>query len=88
MTGGVTVVRPVAGAMPADDAVLRSARNAFMVLLLLLLAISTYQFYTIGGLTRPVGIMWVAGAGSFYLSKWHYGRQDSDAAVAEQTEKD
>lgn len=88
MTGGITVVHAVAGAMPADDAVLRSARNAFMVLLLLLLAISTYQFYTTGGLTRPVGVLWVAGAGTFYLSKWHYGRQDSDDAVAEQTEKD
>jgi hypothetical protein len=73
--------------MAADDTVLRSARNAFMVLLLLLLAISTYQFYTIGGLTTPVGVLWVAGAGAFYLSKWHYGRQNDDDAVA-QTEKD
>jgi hypothetical protein len=68
----------------ADDAVLRSARNAFMVLLLLLLAISTYQFYTVGGLSTPVAVLWVAGAGVFYISKWHYGRQSGAA----ETEKD
>ncbi len=74
--------------MPADDIVLRSARNAFLVLLLLLLAISTYQFYKFGGPTMPVGVLWVAGAGAFYLSKYHYGRKDSGDATGEQTEKD
>jgi hypothetical protein len=61
--------------MPADDIVLLSARNSFLVLLLLLLAISTYQFYTIRGVTNPVAAMWVTAAGVFYLSKWYYGRQ-------------
>jgi hypothetical protein len=59
-----------------DDVVLRSARNAFLVVLLLLVGISTYQFYTIGGITSPVAAIWVAAAGAFYLSKWHYGRQE------------
>jgi hypothetical protein len=60
-----------------DDAiVLRSARNAFLVVLLLLVGVSTYQFYTIGGITGPIAVLWVAGAGAFYLSKWYYGRRD------------
>jgi hypothetical protein len=60
-----------------DDTVLRSARNAFLVVLVLLVALSTYQFYTIGGITGPIAAIWVAAAGTFYLSKWHYGRTDS-----------
>jgi hypothetical protein len=59
-----------------DDVVLRSARNALLVVLLLLVGISTYQFYTIGSITGPVAAIWIAAAGAFYLSKWHYGRQD------------
>jgi hypothetical protein len=73
--------------MPADDIVLRSARNAFLVLLVLLLGISTYQFYTTGGLTTPIALLWVAGAGVFYLSKWRYGRQ-TGGDTPTQTEKD
>jgi hypothetical protein len=74
-TTGVTVPGVLSVVMPADDIVLLSARNSFLVLLLLLLAISTYQFYTIRGVTNPVAAMWVTAAGVFYLSKWYYGRQ-------------
>ena len=59
-----------------DDIVLRSARNALLVVFLLLVAVSTYQFYTMGGITSPVAAIWVAAAGVFYLSKWYYGRRD------------
>jgi hypothetical protein len=85
-TPEVTVSRPLSPAMPDDDIVLLSARNSFLVLLLLLLGISTYQFYTIRGVTRPVAAMWITAAGVFYLSKWYYGRQ-TDASTAT-TEKD
>jgi hypothetical protein len=68
--------------MPADDVVLRSARNAFLVLLLVLVAISAYQFLTIQRLTPEIAVVWVAGAATFYLSKWHYGRGDGGSADA------
>jgi hypothetical protein len=72
-----------------DRTVLRSARNAFGVMLLVLLGISTYQFYAIGGVTTPVALLWATGAGVFYLSKYYYGRQATDTAEpATQTEKD
>ena len=57
-----------------SDEVLRSARNAFLVLMVLLVAISTYQCFSFGGVTDPVAVMWVVGAGAFYASKWYYGR--------------
>ena len=72
--------------MPADDIVLLSARNAFLVLLLVLLGFSTYQFYTIRGVTTPVAAMWVTAVGVFYLSKWYYGRESDTSATT--TEKD
>jgi hypothetical protein len=62
-----------------DDIVLRSARNAFLIVLLFLVGASTYQFYTIGGITTPIAAIWVAAASSFYLSKWYYGRQGSSS---------
>jgi hypothetical protein len=68
--------------MPADDVVLYSARNAFGVVLLLLFAVSTYQFYTIRGVTRPVALLWIVAVGVFYLSKYYYGHQSGE------TEKD
>jgi hypothetical protein len=57
-----------------DDVVLRSARNAYLVVLVLLVGLSAYQFYTIGGITNPVAAIWATAAGGFYLSKWYYGR--------------
>lgn len=76
--------------MPDDDIVLRSARNSFLILLLVLLGFSTYQFYSFGGVTTPVAAMWITGAGVFYLSKYYYGRQKSSEAdmTVAQTEKD
>jgi len=71
--------------MADDDTVLRSARNGFGVVLLLLFAISTYQFYTIRGVTRPIALLWVAAAGVFYASKYYYGRTAADGS---ETEKD
>lgn len=75
--------RPVeAEPMPADDAVLRAARNAFLLLLLALVVISTYQFVTVGGLAPEIGAIWVVGVGTYYGSRWYYGRED-DATSAE-----
>lgn len=65
-------------AMPVDDAVMRSARNAFLALLVVLIGVSGYQFVTIGKITPEIAVVWVTGAGTFYLSKWHYGRREGD----------
>ena len=63
--------------MSDSTVVTRSARNGFGVLLVLLLAISTYQFATIGTFTWPVGLLWVAAVVTFYGSKVYYGRTDT-----------
>lgn len=60
--------------MTDDEVLLRSARNAFLALLLVLVAISIYQFATDGRITTEIAIVWVTGAGGFYASKWYYGR--------------
>jgi hypothetical protein len=62
---------------------MRSARNAFLVLLVVLVGISTYQFYSFGSITAPVAVMWVVGAGTFYASKWYYGRSDGADGTGE-----
>jgi len=62
-----------------DDDVLRSARNAYLVVLLLLVGISVYQFVTIGSISGPIAAVWIAAAGVFYLSKWYYGRTEPEA---------
>jgi hypothetical protein len=59
-----------------DDDVLRSARNAYLVLIVALLAVGAYQFVVAGGVSTPIVALWVAGAGVFYASKYYYGRQD------------
>jgi hypothetical protein len=68
--------------MSDDDVVLRSARNAFLVVLVTLLAISVYQFAVRDGVTWPVAVMWVAGAGVFYASKYYYGWRDDGSEDA------
>jgi len=79
---------PNYGGMPADDLVLRSARNAFLALLLVLVAISIYQFITVGSVTPAIAVVWVTGAGVFYVSKWYYGRDGGAEAAAETAEGD
>ena len=66
--------------MSESTVVTRSARNGFGVLLVLLLAISTYQVATIGTFTWPVGLCWAAAVVSFYGSKVYYGRTDAGNA--------
>ncbi|MEF8854496.1 MAG: hypothetical protein V5A24_03230 [Haloarculaceae archaeon] len=68
--------------MPADVTVLRAARNAFLFVLLALVAVSTYQFATTGGIEPGIAVIWIVGAGGFYASKWYYGRSSDGAADA------
>ena len=67
--------------MAADLLVLRSARNAYLLVLLALVGTSTYQFATTGGITPAVALLWIVAAGGFYLSKWYYRRSGSEEAI-------
>jgi 1,4-dihydroxy-2-naphthoate octaprenyltransferase len=58
--------------MSEDLVVLRSARNAFLVLLVLLLAVGVVQFVAGDGVTGPVGGLWVAGVVVYTGSKYYY----------------
>ena len=69
--------------MADSTVVTRSARNGFGVLIVLLLAISTYQFVTIGTFTWPVGLLWVAAVVTFYGSKRYYRRVEGDRAPSQ-----
>lgn len=59
------------------DSPMRAARNAFMVLILVLLGLSVYQFVFVeaGGLTIPA--LWTLGVVVYFLSKLYYDRQPS-----------
>lgn len=61
--------------MPADDAVLRAARNAFLVLLVALVAVGVYQFATVGAIRPEITGLWLGGVVVYMGSKWFYSRQ-------------
>ena len=58
-----------------DDAVLLSARNGFLVCILVSLAVGVFQIAQQG--TASLGILatWVAGVLAFYGSKLYYDRR-------------
>lgn len=60
--------------MAVDEAVLRSARNAFLALMIGIIAVGIYQFVTSGRVSVAVAAIWILGAATFYGSKYHYGR--------------
>lgn len=66
------------GPMPVEDAVLRSARNAFLALMLVALAVGVYQFVTSGRIAPGTALIWAVGAAVFYASKYYYGRAGAD----------
>ena len=57
-----------------DEVVLKSARNAFLVLILALLGVGLYQIAMVGSVTPVIGGIWLAGVVAFYGSKVYYGR--------------
>lgn len=67
--------------MPVDDTVTRSARNGYLVLILVLLGLSIYQFVTGGGFLA--GALWVVGVAVFYVSKYYYMRQEGEGEEEE-----
>ncbi len=63
--------------MVEADPVMRAARNGFMVLILVLLGVSIYEFVYVeqSGLTVPA--LWTLGVVVFYASKFYYRREES-----------
>lgn len=66
--------------MAVDETVLRSARNAFLALMVGIIAVGLYQFVTAGRISLAVAAIWVLGAATFYGSKFHYGRSGDDGS--------
>lgn len=66
--------------MAVDENVLRSARNAFLALMVGIIVVGLYQFVTAGRISLAVAAIWVLGAAAFYGSKYHYGRSDGASA--------
>lgn len=56
--------------MATPGPALLAARNAFIVLFVVLFGLSVYQFVTEGGFLA--GALWTLGAASFYASKYYY----------------
>ena len=67
--------------MAVEMAVLRAARNAFLVLLLALIGLGLYEFISLGTVRPGTAVAWVAGAGVYFGSKWYYGRQEAGSEV-------
>jgi hypothetical protein len=64
--------------MAVDDVVLRSARNAFLALMLVAVGVGVYQFVTAGQIAPGTAVIWAVGAAVFYGSKYYYGREAGD----------
>lgn len=62
--------------MAKVDPVMQAARNGFLVLIVVLLAVSVYEFVYVdqSGLTVPA--LWTLGAVVYFASKYYYERQD------------
>lgn len=67
--------------MSPTESVLLAARNAFLVLFVVLLGLSIYQFVTGGGFLA--GALWTLGALVFYASKYYYQRDAREEDAAE-----
>jgi hypothetical protein len=65
--------------MVEADPVMRAARNGFLVLILVLMGVSVYEFVYVenSGLVTPA--LWTIGVVIFYGSKYYYQRQESPA---------
>ena len=59
--------------MAVDEAVLRSARNAFLALMVVALGVGVYQFVTTGRIAPGTAVIWAVGAAVYYVSKYYYG---------------
>lgn len=70
--------------MASDEAVLRAARNGFLVVIVALVALSFYQVVTFGMISLDVTLLWVVGVVTYATSVWYYWRTsdgDDEATV-------
>ncbi len=61
--------------MEMDDPAMLAARNAFLVLIVVLFAFSVYQFAFVRDATPTGAVLWALGAGVFYFSRYYYRKQ-------------
>lgn len=64
--------------MAVDQDVLRSARNAFLSLMVVALFVGVAQFATTGRIAPGTAVIWLTGAVVFYASRYYYGRVATD----------
>jgi len=65
--------------MAVDDPAIRAARNAFLVLVVTLVGVSTAQFATLGLIRPETALLWVLAVATYFGSKWYYER-NADAS--------
>lgn len=61
--------------MVEADPVMRAARNGFLVLILVLLGVSIYEFIYVENSGLVVPALWTIGVVVFYGSKYYYRAQ-------------
>jgi len=69
--------------MVKADPKIRAARNGFLVLIILLLTASVYQFMLLSDPEPLIAALWVVGAAVFYASRYYYRRSDGETAGEE-----
>jgi len=62
--------------MAEADPVMRAARNGFLVLIVVLLGLSIYEFVFVDGSRLTVPALWTLGVVVFYASKFYYQRTE------------
>lgn len=62
--------------MVEADPVMRAARNGFLVLIVVLLGLSIYEFVFVDGSRLTVPALWTLGVVVFYASKLYYQRAE------------
>ena len=62
--------------MAEADPVMRAARNGFLVLIVVLLGLSIYEFVFVDGSRLIVPALWTLGVVVFYASKFYYQRAE------------
>ncbi len=61
--------------MEMDDPAMLAARNAFLVLLVVLFGFSVYQFAFVDDAPPTGAALWALGAGVYYFSRYYYRKQ-------------
>lgn len=62
--------------MELDDPAILAARNAFIVLLVVLFGLSVYQFAFVENGDMMAAALWTLGAAVFYVSRTYYRRTE------------